>query len=173
MKLSGRNHGEDASDREILHVYAVNNADWNENAKMKWADAPGLGKYHVDQKKMGITDGTGDMVDIEDNYAGVTSGKGTGLGLSGEFVGAISFHSSEYVSNYLDVTDVLRSISADSSSLDVTFVIVRIVRYNVNQYENDYYTLGDYHYDGRVVQIATKEHEDKNLRPKLVISYKK
>jgi len=41
----------------------------------------------------------------------------------------------------------------------------------VNEYSNDeYYTLGDYHYDGRSVEIATKEHADKDLRPKLVIS---
>ena len=137
---------------------------------MKWANAPGLGKYHVGDGTMSATDGTGDMVDIEDNYAGVTTGVGTGLGLWGEFVGAVSFHSSDYVSNYLDVTEYLKSIS-DGKQADVTFVVVRIVRYNVNEYSNDeYYTLGDYHYDGRVVQIASKEHDDKNLRPKLVIS---
>ena len=170
LKLAGRNSGVDPTKREILHVYAVKDVRWKENAKMKWADAPGLGKYHVDDGTIRPTDGTGDMVDIEDNYAGVTTGVGTGLGLWGEFVGAVSFHSSDYVSNFLDVTDYLKS-NSDGRRADVTFVVVRIVRYNVNEYSNDeYYTLGDYHYDGRSVQIATKEHADKELRPKLVIS---
>ena len=119
---------------------------------------------------MGATDGTGDMVDIEDNYAGVTNGVGTGLEIWGEFGGAVSFHSSDFVPNFLDVTDYLKSVS-NGTPTDVTFVVVRIVRYNVNEYSNDeYYTLGDYHYDERSVQIATKEHSDKSLRPKLVIS---
>jgi len=88
----------------------------------------------------------------------------------GEFVGAVSFHSSDFVPNFLDVTDYLKSVS-NGTPTDVTFVVVRIVRYNVNEYSNDeYYTLGDYHYDERSVQIATKEHSDKSLRPKLVIS---
>ena len=170
LKLAGRNSGVDPSKREILHVYAVKNVDWSEAAEMEWADAPGLGKYHIDGEAMGATDGTGDMVDIEDNYAGVTNGAGTGLGLWGEFVGATSFHSSKFVSNFLEVTDYLKSIS-DGTPVDVTFVVVRIVRYNVNEYANgEYYTPGDYHYDGRMVQIATKEHADKSLRPKLVIS---
>lgn len=173
LKLSGRNYGKDPSAREILHVYAVKDEVWSENATMTWAEAPGLGQYHINENKMGVTDGTGGMVDIEDNYAGVTDGVGKGLGLCGEFVGAVSFHSSEYVTNYLDVTDVLRSLSNGGASLDVTFVVVRIVRYNVNEYENSYYTLGDYHYDGRVVKIATKEATDLGLRPKLIIAPKK
>ena len=173
LKIAGKNNGADPSKREILHVYAVKNSDWNEGTTMKWTDTPGLGKYHIDKDKMGSTDGTGDMVDIEDNYAGSTSGKGKGLGINGEFVGAVSFHSSEYVTNYLDITDTLKSLSEGEAIEDVTFVIVRIVRYNVNQYENDYYKLGEYHYDDRSVRIATKEHKDKGLRPKLVISAKK
>ncbi|MDF7798611.1 hypothetical protein P4C99_04005 [Pontiellaceae bacterium B1224] len=108
------------------------------------------------------------------NYGGITrgftDGPVTGLGLCGEFVGAVSFHSSEYVENYLDVTDTIKSISEDGAPLDVTFVVVRLVRYNVNEYENSYYTPGDYHYDGRVVQIASKEHADTGLRPKLIIA---
>ena len=52
--------------------------------------------------------------------------------------------------------------------MDVTFVVARIVRYNVNEYENSYYKLGEYHYDGRAVEIATKEHSDKNLHPRLI-----
>ncbi|MGJ8640520.1 MAG: CBM96 family carbohydrate-binding protein [Opitutaceae bacterium] len=170
LKLSGRNHAKDPSAREILHVYAVKDEIWSENATMTWTDAPGLGQYYVGDKKIGVTDGTGGMVDIEDNYAGVTDGVGKGLGLGGEFVGAVSFHSSEYVTNYLDVTDTLKSMSEKGASLDVTFVIVRIVRYNVHEYENSYYTLGDYHYDGRMVQIATKEAADQGLRPKLIIA---
>lgn len=50
------------------------------------------------------------------------------------------------------------------------FVVARIVRYNVNEYQNSYYTLGDYHYDGRVVEVATKEHSDEQLRPLLICS---
>ena len=170
LKLAGRNSGVEPSKREILHVYAVKDVDWSEAAEMEWADAPGLGKYPIDDGTMGATDGTGDMVDIEDNYAGVTNGGGTGLGLWGEFVGTVSFHSSDFVPNFLEVTDYLKSIS-DGTPADVTFVVVRIVRYNVNEYANgEYYTPGDYHYDGRMVQIATKEHADKSLRPKLVIS---
>jgi|GEM_PF-5276528 len=173
LKLSGRNHGEDSSEREILHVYAVKNTDWKERGSMKWSDTPGLGKYHVDKEKMGTTNGMGKMVDIEDNYAGSTSGQEAGLGICGEFVGAVSFHSGDYVTNYLDVTDTLQSFSKDGAVEDVTFVVVRIVRYNVNQYENEYYKLGEYHYDGRVVQIATKEHKDKGLRPQLITASKK
>jgi len=174
LKLSGRNQGKDPLEREILHVYVVKNESWSEKAPMKWADAPGLGQYHVDKNKMGVTDGSGDMVDIEDNYAGLSSGAGTGLGICGEFVGAVSFHSSDYVTNYLDVTDALKSVITEGEAArDATFVIVRIVRYNVNEYENDYYKLGDYHYDGRVVEIATKEHQDKELRPTLLYSFQK
>jgi len=105
LKLAGRNSGVDPTKREILHVYAVNDVRWKENAKMKWTNVPGLGKCRLKDGTVGTTDGTGDMVDIEDNYAGVSSGVGTGLGLWGEFVGAVSFHSSEYVSNVLcDIT---------------------------------------------------------------------
>ena len=168
LNLSGRSAGEDPLEREILHVYAVNDTDWKEDKEIKWSDAPGLGKYHLDENTMSPTDGTGKMVDIEDNYGGFTSGAGTGLGITGKFIGALSFHSPEYKTNYLDVTDYLKSISNGTTALDVTFVIVRIVRYNVNEYENSYYTLGDYHYDGRIVEIATKEHPERSLRPRLV-----
>jgi len=172
LKLSGRNHGDEPSEREILHVYAVNNSNWNENSSINWADAPGIGRYHISKNEMGTTDGTGDMIDIEDNYAGTTNGKGKGLGIHGDFVGAVSFHSSDFVTNYLDVTETLKQLSVVDISKDITFVIVRIVRYNVNQFENEYYKLGEYHYDGRQVQIATKEHKNKLLRPKLIISTK-
>lgn len=174
LKLSGRNTGSDANEREILHVYAVSNQDWNEETPMTWEDAPGLGKYHqvgdAIEAPLGNADGTGDMVDIEDNYAGFSSGAGTGLGLHGQFLGAISFSSSEYETDYLDVTDYLEELAEGQSSLDVTFVVARIVRYNVNEYQNSYYTLGDYHYDGRVVEIATKEHSDAQLQPMLICS---
>ncbi|MEP4078395.1 discoidin domain-containing protein [Haloferula sp.] len=169
LKLSGRNTGTDQSEREIVHVYAVKGNEWDEDFTLDWGNAPGLGQYHVDDITMASTDGTGEMVDIEDNYAGFTSGAGTGLGLTGEFLGAVSFHSSDYVDNYLDVTDYLNSVDHDGAApLDVTFVVARIVRYNVNEYSNDYYNLGDYHYDGRVVEIATKEHADADLQPRLI-----
>ena len=170
LKISGRNIGNDKSEREILHVYAVNNASWSEDASMSWENAPGLGRYFIDETKMGTTDGTGDMIDIEDNYGGHSNGAGKGLGLSGEFLGAVSFHSSDYVDNYLDVTEYLNEIDNDNANLDVTFVVVRIVRYNVNEYANEYYHLGDYHYDGREVEIASKENSDKSLRPSLLFS---
>lgn len=169
LKLSGKNIGTDQSEREIVHVYAVKGNEWDEDTTLDWSNAPGLGQYHVDDITMASTNGTGDMVDIEDNHAGFTSGVGTGLGLTGEFLGAVSFHSSDYVDNYLDVTDYLNSVDHDGSGpLDVTFVVARIVRYNVNEYSNDYYNLGDYHYDGRVVEIATKEHADADLQPRLI-----
>lgn len=170
LQLSGRNSGKAASEREILHVYAVKDADWSEDAKIKWSEAPGLGKYYIKGSKTGVADGTGEMVDIEDNYGGFSSGAGKGLGINGEFIGAVSFYSSEYTNNYLDVSDYLKANSSSGKPLDVTFVVVRIVRYNVNEYENSYYKLGDYHYDGRVVEIATKEHADKSLHPRLIFS---
>ena len=168
LSLSGRNKGLDPLAREILHVYAVKNSNWDEQTAIKWRDAPGLGKYYVDQNTLKPTDGTGKMVDIEDNYSGATSGVGTGLGITGQFIGAVSFHSPDYTNNYLDVTDYLKSISAEGKGLDITFVIVRIVRYNVNQYENSYYSKGNYHYNGRIVEIATKEHPNKSLHPRLI-----
>ena len=172
LNLSGRNTGKDPLKREILHIYAVKDADWNEHKKIKWQDTPGLGKYYINDKKTGSADGTGEMIDIEDNYAGFTDSPGKGLGIHGEFIGALSFHSAEYKSNYLDVSDYLKSVATQGKSVDVTFVVVRIVRYNVNEYENTYYTLGDYHYDGRTVEIATKEHTDKSLHPRLIYSTK-
>ena len=119
---------------------------------------------------MGYAYGTGDMVDIEDNYAGVTNGIGKGLGIYGQFIGAVSFYSNAYQTNYLDVTDYLKSV-ASGSTADVTFVIVRIVRYNVNEYDNPYYyNLGVYHYDDRIVEIGTKENTNPDLRPALVLT---
>ena len=174
LKLSGRNSGENPNEREILHVYAVSNNEWSEDVDRKWINAPGVGKYHRTENEIdspsGTADGTGKIIDIEDNYAGFTNGPGTGLGVYGEFIGAVSFYSSEYKDNYLDVSDYLKSISNEDVSVDVTFVVVRIVRYNVNEYENNYYTLGDYHYDGRVVEIATKENSDPELQPMLIFS---
>ncbi|MBK1855224.1 LamG domain-containing protein [Verrucomicrobiaceae bacterium 5K15] len=170
LKISGRNSGSDQSEREILHVYAVTDTHWSEGSAMQWADAPGLGKYHITQTTMGSTDGTGDMIDIEDNHAGYSSGVGKGLGLYGEFLGAVSFHASDYRHNYLDVTDYLQSVAGDKPTMDVTFVIARTVRYNVNEYSNSYYHRGDYHYDGRVVEIASKEHAHQALRPVVIFS---
>jgi hypothetical protein len=170
LKLSGRNIGTDQSEREILHVYAVTDEEWSEDDTLAWADAPGLGQYHIDETTMGTTDGTGDMVDIEDNHAGYTSGAGTGLGLYGEFVGAVSFYSSDYEDNYLDVTETLKSVADDEGPVDVTFVVARAIRYNVNEYSNSYYKVGEYHYDGRKVEIASKEHDDVTLQPALICS---
>ena len=168
LGLSGRNTGKDAFKREILHVYAVENKDWNEIKKIKWTDAPGLGRYHLGKNDLEPADGTGDMVDIEDNYRGYTTDEGTGLGIHGKFIGAVSFYSPEFTTNYLDVTDYLKSVSEKDRNVDVTFVVARIVRYNVNEYENSYYKIGEYHYDGRAVEIATKEHSDKSLHPRLI-----
>lgn len=170
LKLSGRNTGTETSEREILHVYAVANKNWSEDSTMNWADAPGLGKYHIDKVTMGSTDGTGDMIDIEDNHAGYSNGAGKGMGLYGEFLGAVSFHSSKYDDNYLDVTDYLKSASKGKEGVDVTFVVARAVRYNVNEYSNTYYNEGDYHYDGRVVEIAAKENAERALRPVIIYS---
>jgi hypothetical protein len=170
LKLSGRNVGVDQGEREILHVYAVSDEPWDEITPMTWASAPGVGSYHIDSTAMGTTDGLGDMVEIEDNYSGATSGVGKGLGIHGQFIGAVSFYSSDYQSNYLDVTDYINSVASDSAA-DVTFVVARIVRYNVNDYDNSHsYNLGDYHYDGRIVEIGSKENADASLHPSLVIT---
>jgi len=63
-----------------------------------------------------------------------------------------------------------KELSIDSDPKDVTFVVARIVRYNVHHFKNEYYKVGEYHYDDRQVQIATKEHKDSSLRPKLIFS---
>lgn len=169
LKLSGKNSGVDPTEREILHVYAVpTEADWSEDASMAWSSLPGLGKYHINGSLTGSADGTGGMVDIEDSYAGVSDGAGKGLGVHGTFLGSISFHSSAYETAGLDVTDYLNSLGDESATIDVTFVIVRIVRYNVNEYNGPQYDQGVYHYDDRVVEIVSDEHADRSLRPKLV-----
>jgi 2-phospho-L-lactate guanylyltransferase (CobY/MobA/RfbA family) len=178
LKLSGRNAGVDLTEREILHVYAVSDEVWDEGTHMSWTSAPGVGSYITDlsytpQVTWATATGLGDMIDIEDNYGGVdTNGvhTGSGLGIHGQFVGAVSFYSSDYQSNYLDVTDYIKSVASDSVA-DVTFVVARIVRYNVNYYDNPYsYTLGNYHYDGRIVEIASKENADASLHPALVVT---
>jgi len=170
LRLSGRNVGVDQTAREILHVYAVSGVNWDENTSMAWTTAPGVGLYYITSTTMATANGLGDMVDIEDNYAGVTNGAGTGLGIYGQFVGAVSFYSNAYKTNYLDVTDYLKSVAIGSTA-DVTFVIAGIVRYNVNQFDNPYYyTLGDYHYDGRIVEIASKENANPDLRPIVVVA---
>jgi hypothetical protein len=168
LRLSGRNVGISQYDREILHVYAVSNNEWSESSLKDWTSGPGVGKYFINSTTMGTADGLGNMIDIEDNYAGTTSGIGKGLGIHGKFVGAISFSSSAYKTNYLDVTDYIKSNSIGSNA-DVTFVIASIVRYNVNHYANPYYyTLGDYFYNGRNVEIASKENSILDNRPAIV-----
>ncbi len=169
LRLSGRNVGIRQYEREILHVYAVSNTNWSEGDLKDWTSGPGVGKYYISSTTMGTATGLGNMVDIEDNYAGVTSGKGKGLGIYGKFLGAISFYSNTYKTNYLDVTDYIKSVSSGSGS-DVTFVIARIVRYNVNHFDNPYYyTLGNYDYDGRIVEIASKEYPNSNSCPALEV----
>jgi hypothetical protein len=168
LRLSGKNIGLNSYYREILHVYAVSNKEWSENSLKDWTSGPGVGKYFINSTTMGTADGLGNMIDIEDNYAGTSSGIGKGLGIHGKFVGAISFSSSAYKTNYLDVTDYIKSNSTGSNA-DVTFVIASIVRYNVNHYANPYYyTLGDYYYNGRIVEIASKENTILDNRPAIV-----
>lgn len=179
LNLSGRNAGLDSSEREILHVYAVSDADWSESTSMPWTSAPGVGSYMTDlsltpKPAWAAASGEGPMIDIEDNYGGVDANRahtGSGLGIHGEFVGAISFASADYTTNYLDVTDYIKSVSAGSVA-DVTFVVVRIVRYDVNDYDNEFsYEQGVYHYDGRLVEIASKENKtNARLHPALVLT---
>lgn len=179
LRLSGRNAGLDSAEREILHVYAVSDADWSESTSMPWTSAPGVGSYMTDLSltptpTWAAASGEGPMIDIEDNYGGVDANRahtGLGLGIHGEFVGAISFASADYTTNYLDVTDYIKSVSAGPST-DVTFVVVRIVRYDVNDYDNEFsYEQGVYHYDGRLVEIASKENKtNARLHPALVLT---
>ena len=116
---------------------------------------------------MSTTTGLGSMVDIEDNYGGVT--KGTDLGLYGKFLGPISFFSPGWKANYLDVTDYIRSLLG-SNLQSASFILARIVRYDVNQYSNaTYYTKGVYDFDGRIVEIASREHSTPELRPALIV----
>lgn len=169
LKLSGKNSGVDPTRREILHVYAVpTETDWSEEVSIAWTSLPGLGKYHINGSLTGSADGSGAMVDIEDTYAGVTDGAGTGLGVHGTFLGSISFHSPAYETAGLDVTDYLNAVGKEGATVDVTFLVVRIVRYNVNEYDGPQYDPGVFHYDDRVVEIASDEHADPALRPKLV-----
>ena len=166
LKLSGRNAGSDQTAREILHVYGRPGGSWTET-NLTWATAPGVGRYYTSTNAVNTTTGLGSMVDIEDNYGGVT--KGTGLGLYGKFLGPVSFFSSAWKTNYLDVTDYVRSLLA-SSQQSASFIIARIVRYEVNQYSNaTYYTQGVYDSDGRIVELATKENPAPDLHPALVV----
>jgi len=65
------------------------------------------------------------------------------------------------------VTDYVKSLIS-SNQTQATFVIARIVRYDVNQYSNSYYAQGVYDSDGRVVEIASKENSNPAARPALV-----
>ena len=165
LKFSGRNIGVDQNEREILHVYAVSNKNWSEENAMAWTSAPGVGKYYTSPTTMSTATGLGGMVDIEDNYAGVTNGTGKGLGIYGKFIGAVSFYSNAYQTNYLDVTDYLKSVSSGSTA-DVTFVIARIVRYNVNHYDNPYYyNLAFIIMTAASLKLRAKKIPDPDLRP--------
>lgn len=166
LKLVGRNIGTHQTAREILHLYGVGGGSWTET-NLTWAAAPGVGRYYTSTNAMSTATGLGSMTDIEDNYAGLT--KGAGLGLYGKFLGPVSFFSPAWQTNYLDVTDYARSLLA-SNLPSASFVVARIVRYDVNQYSNaTYYAQGVYDSDGRVVEIATKENPSPDLRPALVV----
>ena len=166
LKLTGRNIGTNQTAREILHVYGRPGRGWS-STNLTWAAAPGVGKYYTSTNVMSTTTGLGSMVDIEDNYGGAT--KGTGLGLYGKFLGPISFFSPAWKTNCLDVTDYIRSLLT-SNPPAVTFLVARIVRYDVNQYSNaTYYTQGVYDADGRIVEIATSENSTPEFRPALVV----
>ncbi|MDP4289884.1 MAG: DNRLRE domain-containing protein [Bacteroidota bacterium] len=165
LKLSGRNTGDEANQREIIHVYGVV-GNWK-GQNLKWSNAPGIGKYYSSDSLLQTTTGLGSMVEIEDNYSGVTPGQG--LGIYGKFLGQISFSSSSFKQNYLDVTDYVRSLLLHSTNNTVTFVLARIVRYNVNQYSSSYYRKGVYDYDNRCVEFGSSENPDSSLRPKLCL----
>ncbi len=166
LRLAGRNAGIDPEVREILHLYGWPGGAWSET-NLTWAAAPGVGKYFTTTNAMAATTGLGSMTDIEDNHGGVT--KGTGLGLHGKFLGPISFFSTEWKTNFLDVTDYVRSLMA-SNHASASFIVARVVRYDVNQFSNaTYYTKGIYDTDGRLVEIATKENGTPELRPALVV----
>ena len=90
------------------------------------------------------------------------------MGLYGKFLGPVSYYSPTWATNYLDVTDYVKALMA-SNQTRVTFVLARIVRYNVNQYSNStYYAQGVYDCDGRIVEIGTKENADAALQPVLL-----
>ncbi|MEI7534773.1 MAG: autotransporter-associated beta strand repeat-containing protein [Verrucomicrobiae bacterium] len=168
LKLPGHNIGASPTAREILHVYGAGSGTWSET-NLTWAAAPGAGRYYTSTDSMAPATGLGSMVDIEDNYKGVTSGTGTGLGLCGKFLGPVSFYSSSWATNYVDVTDYVNSLIA-SNQTHATFVIARIVRYDVNQFSNStYYTQGVYDCDGRIVELGTKENSNTALQSGLLV----
>jgi hypothetical protein len=163
LRVCGRNIGTDQSAREILHVYGAGGGSWSET-NLTWSTAPGVGKYYTGTNTMSTTTGLGSMTDVEDNYGGVT--KGTGLGLYGKFLGPVSFYSPAWATNYVDVTDYVKSMMA-SNQTQATFVLARIVRYDVNAFTNSYYNQGVYDTDGRDVEIGTKENANPALQPAL------
>jgi len=167
LSLSGRNAGRDPEKREILHVYLLDDESWDEKT-VTWETAPGVGKYPKDGEWL-KTDGSGPMVAIEDNYGGVKPG--TGLGLCGKFIGQLSFHKGSWQQMHLDVTRALEMNTFKKGKSSATFLIARIVRYDVNKFQeskaNEYH-LGEYHYDDRLVEIASREHGDEALRPHLL-----
>lgn len=168
LKLCGHNIGTNQSARAILHIYGAGSRPWSET-NLAWSAAPGVGRYYTSTNTLAPATGQGLMVDIEDNYEGVTSGVGTGLGLCGKFLGPVSFSSSAWANNYLDVTDYVKSLLA-SNQTQATFVVAHIVRYNVNQYSNSTcYAQGVYDYDGEITEIGAKEHSHANLRPGLLV----
>ena len=166
LKLNGRNAGADPAQREIIHVYGAEGGAWSAG-DLTWANAPGVGKCVAAGAALQPATGLGTMIEIEDNYAGLTPGQG--LGIHGKFLGQISFASAAFRTNWLDVTEYVRSLQQQGKVDSVTFVAARIVRYNVNQYSNAYYRKGVYDYDSRSVEIASSRNPDPALRPKLCL----
>lgn len=167
LKLPGHNIGDSPAAREILHVYGAGGDAWPAS-NLTWATAPAVGKYYTSTNAMSSTTGLStNVTDIEDNYAGVS--KGTGLGIYGKFLGPVSYFSGTWTNNYLDVTTYVKSLIA-SNQTAVTFLIARIVRYDVNQFSNGtYYTRGVYDCDGRMVELGADENATDDRRPGLYV----
>ncbi len=167
LKLSGCNTGAETDQREIIHIYGAEGGSWT-GQNLTLNNASGIGKYYASGSTLQKTTGDGDMVEIEDNYAGTASGKG--LGIYGKFLGQISFFSPSFKENSLDVTDYIRSLPNKGKNDTVSFVLARIVRYNVNQYDSaSYYRKGVYDYDTRCVSIGSSRNPDISLQPKLCL----
>ncbi len=166
LKLPGHNIGTDPNSRTIFHVYGTDETNWTEST-LTWESAPGVGKYYTSPTTMAPTTGEGAIVDIEDNYKGFTSGAGTGLGLYGKFLGPISYTSANWTTGYVDVTDYVNSL-IQVGKTGATFILASIVRYDVNKYNNAYYTAGVYDYSGKITEIGSKENTTADNRAGLL-----
>jgi hypothetical protein len=166
LRLSGQNTGQRPAERNILHLYGAGPAEW-QSRPLTWNDAVGVGRYMTEDGSMAPTTGLGSMVDIEDNYGGVTSGIGRGLGIYGKFLGPMSFFSPTVTTLFVDVTSYIESCLSNDDPR-VTFVIASTVRYDVHQFVSNYYEQGVFDLDGRLVEIASREHPDEEKRPALI-----